>query len=135
MGKILGLDDKSNRWFSMIGGSLLMPAAMGAEVGGVSAMSSIEAAMASGSLVSAAPRILAASARGGLQGLAVAAAGIAGTLVGHYVVDQMPNVVAKKVLKKEGDYTYSGIYASAAYAINKKLGDPTGWVLRKLGII
>jgi len=25
--------------------------------------------------------------------------------------------------------------AGAAYAVNKKLGDPTGWVLRKLKII
>jgi len=91
-----------------------MPAAMSAEVGGVSAMSSIESAMASGSLIQAAPRILAASARGGLHGLAVAAAGIAGTLIGHYVVDQVPNVIAKRILKKEGDYTYSGIYAGAA---------------------
>jgi hypothetical protein len=135
MGKILGLDNKSNRWFSMIGGTLLMPAAMSAEVGGVSAMSSIESALATRSLIHAAPRILAASGRGGLHGLALGASLIVGAAIGHYVVDQIPNVIAKKALKKQGDFTYSGMIAGAAYAINKKIGDPTGKAMRWLGII
>lgn len=132
-GKMVGLDDNANPWFTMIGGSFLIPAVMSAKVGGVSATGLIGAGMASGTL----GPIVAGAARGGVYAAAVAGALIAGGLIGRYVIDPLPNRFLKTtgLYKGKKDLTCSSMIADAAYAINRKIGDPTGWILKKLKVI
>jgi len=70
------------------------------------------------------------------KGVLVGASLLAGYGVGK-VVNRIPDVVFKKtgIYKGKEELTYSNLIASGLYAINSKIGDPTGKIMRWLKLI
>lgn len=105
--KILELDDKTNKWFTVIGGSLLVHGGMTATVGGTSAMGMISSGMAAGSV----GMVAAGAGVAALYVLAAASALLVGGAIGHWGLDKGLG----KVINKDGDKTLAGYWANKVY--------------------